>query len=111
LRRAVVGEAEKELAGFDLGAILKWDLRLEGMSQAEGLARLDQFLIAELLDILRPAVGVKNRNRSAISLAWRAYQVRQFRTARGEKLRTRLDSLIQAQLPQCSEKYDSGSTR
>jgi len=95
LRRAVVREAEKELAGLDLAAILKWDLRFEGMSRAEGLARFDQFLIAELLDLLRPAVGVKNRNRSAISLAWRAYQVRQFRIERGEKMRTRLDSLLQ----------------
>jgi hypothetical protein len=95
LRCAVVREAEKELAGFDLEAILKWDLRSEGMSRAEGLARFDQFLIAELLDILRPAVAVKNRSRAAISLAWRATQVRQLRIERGEKLRTRLDELLE----------------
>jgi hypothetical protein len=65
------------------------------MSDADKLAGLDQILVVLLIDILRPAIGDKNRNRSAISFAWRASQVRQLRIERGEKQRCRLDALIE----------------
>jgi hypothetical protein len=95
LRREVVGEAEKELAGLDLEAILTADPPFEENSDAELLAHLDQFGVAMLIDVLRPSVGSKNRNRSAISLAWRVSQVRQLRIKRGDKQRTQLDKLIE----------------
>jgi hypothetical protein len=95
LRRAVVTEAEQELAGLDIEAILTAELPLESMTNEEMLAHVYQFFVAFLLDILRPAVGDKNRNRSAISLAWRASQVRKLRLERGDKQRSRLDKLIE----------------
>ena len=95
LRRAVVAETEKELAGLDLEAILTAELPFEEMSDAVKLAGLDQFFVTVLADILRPTVSDKNRNRSAISCAWRASQIRQLRMERREKHRSRLDELIE----------------
>lgn len=57
LRREVVEEAEKELAGVDLETILSAEPRFDEMSEAEKLADLDQLGVAMLLDLLRSAVG------------------------------------------------------
>jgi hypothetical protein len=95
LRRAVVEEAEKELAGLDLEAIFARAPALAEMGATEGLAHLERMDTALLLELLRPTLGDKNRNRSAISLAWGASQVRDARVGRGEKQRTRLDKLIE----------------
>jgi hypothetical protein len=68
LRREVVEEAEKELAGLDLETILTAEVPFEGMSDAEKLADLDRYGLAMLLDLLRPVVGGRNRSRTAIAI-------------------------------------------
>ena len=96
LRRAIVDGAEKELAGIDLETVLTAEMPpLDEMSDNEKLAWLERLDTAMLLDLLRPTVADKNRNRSAVSLAWRASQVRKFRVERGDKQRSQLDELIE----------------
>jgi hypothetical protein len=62
LRRAAVTEAEKELAGIDIEAILEHGSMPKKETDAEALADLDQWGVAILLEFLRPPVGFKNRN-------------------------------------------------
>lgn len=96
LRRAVIEEAEKELAGLDLETILSASPPLDEISEAEKLTDLARFEAAMLLDLLRPAVGHKNRSRSAITFAWEVGEARRLLVERGDKQRTRLDELIEA---------------
>ena len=91
LRRAVVEEAEKELAGLDLETILTAEPPFEEVSDAETQADLERLETAMLLDLLRPTFGNKNRNWSAISLAWKASQVRRLRIERAEEAAGRAD--------------------
>jgi hypothetical protein len=81
LRREVVEEAGKEIAGRNLETILTADPPFEEMSDAEELAYLERLDTALLLDLLH-RVDDKNRNRSAIFLAWGASQVRKLRVER-----------------------------
>ena len=62
LRRAVIEEAEKELAGLDLETILATEPSAE-RSEAERLADLQRLETAMLLNLLRPDLGAKNGTR------------------------------------------------
>ncbi len=95
LRRAVLAEAEKELAGLDLETILNAEPELEDMTEEEQLADLDRYGLAMLIQVLRPRVGSKNRSRTAIGVAWNLAEMRYARVERGEKERCRLDHLIE----------------
>jgi hypothetical protein len=92
LRRAILTEAEKELAGLDLETIPT--AALEDMTEGEQLADLDQYGLAMLIRVLRPRVGSKNRSRTAIGV-WNLAQTRYIRVDRGERQRCRLDELIE----------------
>lgn len=95
LRRSVIEEGAKELAGLDLETILTAEPPIEEMSEAEQLADLDRYGVVLLLDELRLPVGSKNRNRTAIRLAWNLADIRYERVERGDKQRCRLDELIE----------------
>jgi hypothetical protein len=95
LRRSVIEEAENELAGLDLETIRMAEPPIDEMSEAERLADLDRYGVVLLLDVLRLPVGSKNRNRTAIRLAWNLADIRDERVERGDKQRGRLDELIE----------------
>jgi hypothetical protein len=95
LRRAVIQEAEKELAGLDLETVLTAEPAFEDMTEREQLADLDQYGLAMLIQVLRPRVGSKNRSRTAIGVAWNLAETRYVRVERGESRRSRLDELIE----------------
>ncbi len=95
LRRAVLTEAEKELAGLDLETVLTAEPALEDMTEGEQLADLDQYGLAMLIQVLRPRFGSKNRSRTAIGIAWNLAETRYARVERGDKQRCRLDELIE----------------
>ena len=94
LRYEVIREAEKELAGLDLDAILAAELPLQEMSESEKLTALQQLETAMLLERLR-AHDDKNRNRSAIAHARYAYNTRTVWVSRGDRQPSRLDELIE----------------
>jgi hypothetical protein len=94
LRRAVIEEAEKELTGLDPEAIMTAEPPIDEMSEGAQLADLDQYGLVLLLDELRLPVGTRNRNRTAIRLAWNLADIRYERVERGDKQRCRLDELI-----------------
>jgi len=94
IRLAVIEEAEKELAGLDPETILATETS-EEMSEVEKLADLDRYGVVLLLDELRLPVGSRNRNRTAIRLAWNLAEIRYDRVEGGDKQRSRLDELIE----------------
>jgi hypothetical protein len=51
--------------------------------------------LAMLLNLLRPVVAGKNRNRTAVAVAANLAEARYMRVDRGEKQRSRLDELIE----------------
>jgi hypothetical protein len=65
------------------------------ISEAEQLADMERYGVVLLLDELRLPVGTKNRNRTAIRLAYDLTGIRYERVERGERQRNRLDELIE----------------
>jgi hypothetical protein len=59
------------------------------------LADFQRLETAMLLELLRPVVGGKNRNRAAIAVAVNLAETRYARVERGEKERCLLDKLIE----------------
>jgi hypothetical protein len=82
LRRTVIEEAEKELAGLDLETVLTAEPAFEDMTEGEQPADLDQYGLAMLIQVLRPRVGSKNRSRTAIGVSWNLAEIRYFRGPR-----------------------------
>jgi len=79
-----------------LERILATEPVFEDLREAENLAALQRLETAMLFDLLRPVVGGKNRNRSAIALAGYAAWTREIRVERRDKQRSRVDELIKA---------------
>jgi hypothetical protein len=96
LRRAVIEEAEKELAGIDMEALLSGEPLINEPSDGERLAALERYGVVLLIDELRLSVGTRNRNRAATRLAWKLADLRYERVERGDRQRCRLDELIES---------------
>jgi hypothetical protein len=95
LRRAVIEEAEQDLAGFDLEAIRTGAPLIDEMTETEELADMERYGVVLLLDELRLPVGTKNRNRAAIRLAYSLAGIRFERVERRDRERCHLDELIE----------------
>lgn len=92
LSRAVIEEAETELAGLDREAILTAELPpIDEMTDSEKLVWLERLDTASLISVLRRR---PYRSAPAIVLAQQMLPAREMRIERGERQRGRLDRLI-----------------